>query len=172
MNYFAALLAFPLLSNALWAEEETTKVSPLLPNLEQFEIVEKVPVGLVTAFREKQKWRFSIPCDYSVHNSGSRLEKVVLRGEGFEIPIGVRVAWGQVARTEFTMTDKMRESAVLEIWIRSWSNLGNYAAHYRIKLSEITPKSEQDGADQPATAPKSKSEDKKKPKPESEGRPQ
>lgn len=35
-----------------------------------------------------------------------------------------------------------------------------------------TPKSEQGGADQPATAPESKSEGKKKPKPESKVRPQ
>ena len=41
-----------------------------------------------------------------------------------------------------------------------------------VSLGALKQKAEQDGADQPATAPESKSEGKKKPKPESEGRSQ
>ena len=163
------IFALAGLSVVAFAQEEKTKPNPIAITLEQYEHVENSE-GFVVAKRRNDHWEFSIPSNYSGYNIGWNCDKAVLKGEGFEIPIGIGMTFDQAQRTEFSISDKMIESAVLEIWSRSWGNFGTKSSHFRIKLSDIAAKGEQGGAGQPATRPELKSEGSDKPQPEAEGR--
>ncbi len=154
MNYLAILFAFLIPLNLSMAEEGTTKSNPLFLNLDQYEKVEKAPIGLVTASQEKDQWKISIPHNRAEMNFTQQLVKVVLRGDGFEIPVAAGSAFGNAEltsgsayrnaeRTKFTITAKMQESAVLEIWMLTTHQGGSKAQYFKIKLAEIPTKSEQ-----------------------------
>lgn len=142
MNYPATLFAFILPFNLSMADEGKAKMNPLFLSLEQYAKVEKAPVGLVTASHEKDQWNFSIPPNRSEYNFSQELKRVVLRGDGFEIPVAAGSAFDNVQRTNFALTAKMRESAVLEIWMLTTHQGGSRAEYFKIKLADIPPKSE------------------------------
>jgi hypothetical protein len=142
MNYPAILFAFILPFNLSMAEEGKAKTNPLFLSLEQYAKVEKAPVGLVTASHEKDQWNFSIPSNRSEYNFSQELKRVVLRGDGFEIPVAAGSAFDNGQRTKFAITAKMRESAALEIWMLTTHQGGSRAEYFKIKLADIPPKRE------------------------------
>jgi hypothetical protein len=125
------IFALASLSAVAFAQEEKVKQNPLALTLEQYEYVENSE-GFVVAKRKNDHWEFSIPCNYSGYNIGWNCDKAVLKGEGFEIPIGIGMTFDQAQRTAFSISEKMMESAVLEIWSRSWGNFGTKSSHFRI----------------------------------------
>jgi hypothetical protein len=138
------------------AEEGKPKTNPLFLSLDQYEKVEKAPVGLVIASQEKDQWYYSIPPNRSEYNFIRELKRVVLRGDGFAIPVSAGSAFSNGEGTKLAITAKMRETAILEIWMLTSNQGGSSAQYFKIKLAEIPTKSEQDGGGQPATRPESK----------------
>jgi hypothetical protein len=83
---------------------------------------------------------------------------------------GVSVARPDDARFASSFSLEGDDPEKIRQWCKLLGNLLKLPAE-RIKIN-LTKEAEQDGADQPATAPESKSEGDSKPQPESEGRPQ
>ena len=101
----------------------------------------KAPDGMITAIREKGSWKFRILSSESGWNTGSGINKAILKGDGFMLPI--KLSGTATLRdlnsiyTDIVLSDEMVKSASLELHWSSFGQTGSKSVLYNLKLSEL-----------------------------------